>query len=81
MKTYFLYCFIKKWFHILVYHFKVLQPKKTTTTYGLNTISYTGAKLWNDLFPILSNNVELDVLKASLNILKTNNLYPTFTYA
>ena len=22
MKTYFLYCFIKKWFHILVYHFK-----------------------------------------------------------
>ena len=22
MKTDFLYCFIKKWFHILVYHFK-----------------------------------------------------------
>ena len=60
---------------------KVLQPKKTTTTYGLNTISCTGAKLWNDLFPILSNDVELDVQKASLNILNTNNLYPTFTYA
>ena len=24
MKTYFLYCFVKKWFHILVYHFKLL---------------------------------------------------------
>ena len=47
---------------------KVLQPKKKTTTYGLKSISYTGAKLWNDLFPILSNNVELDVFKASLKI-------------
>ena len=59
---------------------KVLQPKKKTTTYGLKSISYTGAKLWNDLFPILSNNVELDVFKASLKILDTDHLDPTFTY-
>ena len=25
MKTYFLYCFIKKWFQILVYHFKSIS--------------------------------------------------------
>ena len=57
-----------------------LQPKKKTTTYGLKPISYTGVKLWNDLFPILSNNVELDVFKASLKILNTDHLHPTFTY-
>ena len=59
---------------------KVLQPKKKTTTYGIKSISYTGAKSWNDLFPILSNNVELDVFKASLKILDTYHLHPTFTY-
>ena len=59
---------------------KVLQPKKKTTTYDLKSISYTGAKLWNDLFPILSNKLELDVFKASLKILNTDHLDPTFTY-
>ena len=59
---------------------KVLQPKKKTTTYGLKSISYTGAKLWNDLFPILNNNVELDVFKVSLKILNTDHLDTTFTY-
>ena len=58
----------------------VLQRKKKTTTYGLKSISYTGAKLWNDWFPILSNNVELDVFKASLKILNTDHIDPTFTY-
>ena len=59
---------------------KVLQPNKKTTTLGLKSISYTGAKLWNNLFPILSNNVEFDVFKASLKILNTDHLDPTFTY-
>ena len=56
---------------------KVLQPKKKTTMYGLKSISYTGAKLWNDLFPILSNKAELDVFEASLKILNTDHLDPT----
>ena len=28
---------------------QLVQPLRHTTTYGLRTISYTGAKLWNDL--------------------------------
>jgi len=32
---------------------KLVQPLRDTTTYGLRTLSYTGAKLWNDLpFPL-----------------------------
>ena len=26
MKTWFLYCFINKWFHTILYHFKSLSP-------------------------------------------------------
>ena len=40
MKTYFLYCFIKKWFHILVYHFKTRQqngPKLEILQTAINT--------------------------------------------
>ena len=59
---------------------KVLQPKRRTTTYGLRTISYTGAKLWNDLSPILSNVGDLDIFKSSLTLLTEDRLDPTFTY-
>ena len=27
---------------------KLVQPQRTTTTAGLKTVSYLGAKLWND---------------------------------
>ena len=64
----------------LRYPVKVLQPKKRTTTYGLRSISYTGAKLWNDLLPVLNNDVEFGVFKSSLKILSTDHLDPTFTY-
>ena len=47
---------------------KVLQPKRRTTTYGLRTSSYTGAKLWNDLSPILSNVGNVDIFKSSLTL-------------
>ena len=42
--------------------------------------SYTGAKLWNDLLPVLNNDVEFGVFKSSLKILSTDHLDPTFTY-
>ena len=45
----------------------------------LKSISYTGAKLWNDLLPILNNDVEFDVFKSSLKILSIDHLDPTFT--
>ena len=34
--------------------------------------------MWNDVFPILSNKVELDVFKSSLKILSTDHVDPTF---
>ena len=61
-------------------HVKVLQPKRRTTTYGLRTVSYTGAKLWNDLFPLLCHVEKIDVFKLSLAILREDTLDPTFTY-
>ena len=42
-------------------HLRVLQPKRRTTTYGLRAVSYTGAKLWDDLFPVLSDVEGIDV--------------------
>ena len=61
-------------------HVKVLQPKRRTPTYGLRTVSYTGAKLWNDWFPLLCDVEEIDVFKSSLAILREDTLDPTFTY-
>ena len=59
---------------------KVLQPMKRTTTYGLRTISYTGAKLWNDLSPFLNNDADFDVFKSLLTVLTSDRLDPNFTY-
>ena len=59
---------------------KVLQPKRRTTTYGLRTISYTGAKLWNDLSPILCTVGDIDIFKSSLTLLTEDCLDPVFTY-
>ena len=40
---------------------QLVQPLRQTTTYGLRTISYTGAKLWNDLPFQIDDITELDV--------------------
>ena len=58
---------------------KLVQPMKRTSTYGLRSVSYTGAKLWNDLSPILSNDVEIEDFKSLMTILSTDHLDPTFT--
>ena len=70
-------------------HVKVLQPKRRTTTYELRTVSFTGAKLLNDLFPLLSDVEEIDVFKSSLAILREDTssalylhiLYWLFVYS
>ena len=59
---------------------KVLQPKKRTTAYGLRTISYTGAKLWNDLSPILNSCVNIDEFKSRLVALNCDTLDSNFSY-
>ena len=59
---------------------KMLQPKRQTTTYGHRKISYTGAKLWNDLSPLLSNVGELNLLKSALTLLTKDYLDHPFTY-
>ena len=41
---------VKSFGYSLKNHANVLQPKRRTPTYGLRTVSYTGAKLLNDLF-------------------------------
>ena len=65
----------------LMNHVKVLQPKRHTTAYWLRKVSYTGAKLWNYLFPLLSNDEKTDVFESfpSLAILR-GCLDPNFTY-
>ena len=59
---------------------KLVQPMKRTSTYGLRSVSYTGAKLWSNLSPLLSNDVEIGDFKPLKTILSTDHLDPTFTY-
>ena len=48
---------------------KLLQPKKKTTTFGLRSIAYLGAKLWNDNVCNFSDAREIDfsTLKTSID--------------
>ena len=47
---------VKQHDHCLRDGTRLLQPKVRTTTHGLRTISYLGAKLWNDL-PVHMKNI------------------------
>ena len=48
---------------------KLIQPKKKTTTFGLRSIAYLGAKLWNDNVCNFSDAREIDfsTLKTSID--------------
>ena len=39
---------------------KIEQKKKRTTTYGLRSFGYTGAKLWNDISPHIDISTFID---------------------
>ena len=57
MKTYFLYCFIKKWFHILVYHFKIFEQKALhETTFGQLGIAKLRPK--NEIIDVIMKSKE-----------------------
>ena len=55
------------------------QPKKDTTTHGLRSLSYTGAKLWNDLSLSINENTDFLTFKSYVNDLHIT-LDPTFSY-
>ena len=39
----------------------VIQPKKNKTTYGIRSLSYVGAKLWNDMKFEFDNFDEMEI--------------------
>ena len=47
----------------------VIQPRKKTTTYGIRSLSYIGAKLWNDMKFRIDDleNISIDDFKEMLN--------------
>ena len=59
---------------------KLEQSMKRASTYGLRFVSYTGAKFWNDLSPLLSNDVGIEDFKPLMTILSTDHLDPPITY-
>ena len=74
-------CLLKKELSYDFRHsYKLYQPITRTTTYGLRSILYTGAKLWNDLSPVLSDETDLSDFKRFANDLHEENLDPTFDY-
>ena len=48
---------------------RVVQPKRRTTNFGLRTVSYLGAKLWNDNLALLADTLDEDLFmfKSFLN--------------
>ena len=40
---------------------QVVQPKRRTTNFGLRTVSYLGAKLWNDNLALLADTLDEDL--------------------
>ncbi len=43
------------------------QPKCSTVTYGLNSLWYKGAKIWNDLSNKIKNSITLAKFKNQIN--------------
>ena len=55
------------------------QPKKQTTTHGLRSIAYVGAKLWNDLSLKFDEDTSLPQFRAYINDLHIP-IDPEFKY-
>ena len=55
------------------------QPKKQTTTHGLRSIAYVGAKLWNDLSLKFDEDTSLPQFRAYINDLNIP-IDPDFKY-
>ena len=71
---------VKQHDHCLRDDTRLLQPKVRTTTHGLRTISYLGAKLWNDLPVHMKNIHHMDPyeFKSMLLLWQGSDLF--FTY-
>ena len=59
---------------------RLYQPKKQKMTHGLRSFTYTGAKLWNDFRPIITDDTDLDDFKILAKNLQEKSLDPTFEY-
>ena len=59
---------------------KLIQPQRRTTRYGLRSVSYVGAKLWNDLVNQFTDVSSLDLaaFKSFLNTWKGPEVLPPF---
>ena len=57
------------------------QPKRRTTTFGLRSFSYVGAKVWNELPTYLKETTDLNDFKSLLDTWKGPDLLnTTFSY-
>ena len=59
---------------------RLYQPKKLKTTYGLRSVSYVGAKLWNDLCPFLTDDMDLNNFKIFAKNINENSLDLNFEH-
>ena len=57
---------------------RLYQPKKLKTTYGLRSVSYVGAKLWNDFCPFLVDEMDLNDFKIFAKNVHENSLDSNF---
>ena len=47
--------------------FRAVQPKVRTTRYGLNSLKYNGAKIWNSLSVNIKGAISLSNFKCLIN--------------
>ena len=57
---------------------RLYQPKKLKTTHGLRSVSYVGAKLWNDFCPFLADEMDLNDFKIFAKNVHENSLDSNF---
>ena len=61
--------------------FIIEQPKRRTTTFGLRSFSYVGAKVWNELPTYLMETTDLNDFKSLLDTWNGPDLIDTtFSY-
>ena len=70
---------VKKGKYSLRNEVRLHQHKKLTTTHGLRSLSYTGAKLWNNLSIDIHENTDLSMFKSYLSHLHLP-LDPNYNY-
>ena len=73
-------CLYLKKFHMIWGLLDLEQPIRRTTTYGLRSFSYLGAKLWNDFVSDFNdiNSMDMSELKTFLKCWEGPKLDPSY---